>query len=57
MSSRRVDSAGAEEDLIRMDKAEFGLDNLYNKLCSESLTRKERAKQIQSSLQNNRSGR
>jgi uncharacterized protein YtpQ (UPF0354 family) len=40
-------SAGAEEDLIRMDKAELGLDNLYNKLCSESLSRKERAKHIQ----------
>ena len=40
-------SAGAEDDLIRMDKAELGLDNLYNKLCSESLTPKQRAKQIQ----------
>ena len=39
-------SAGAEEDLIRMDKAELGLDNLYNKLCSDSLTPADRAKQI-----------
>lgn len=40
-------SVGAEADVIRMDKAELGLDNLYNKLCSESLSTKERAKQIQ----------
>lgn len=40
-------SAGPEEDLIRMDQAELGLDNLYNKLCSESLSTKERAKHIQ----------
>lgn len=44
---KRNFSAGPEEDLIRMDKAELGLDNLYNKLCSESLTPKERAKHIQ----------
>lgn len=40
-------SAGPDEDVIVMDKAELGLDNLYNKLCSESLTAQERAKQIQ----------
>lgn len=40
-------SAGPEEDLIRMDKAELGLDNLYNKLCSEAPTPKERARHIQ----------
>ena len=39
-------SAGAAEDLIRMGQAELGLDNLYNKLCSEPLAPKERAKQI-----------
>ena len=39
-------SAGPEEDLIRMDKAELGLDNLYNKLCSEPLSAKERNRQI-----------
>lgn len=39
-------SAGPEEDLIRMDQAELGLDNLYNKLCSEALSAKERARQI-----------
>jgi uncharacterized protein YtpQ (UPF0354 family) len=44
---QRTFSAGPEEDMIRMDQAELGLDNLYNKLCSESLTSKERAKQIQ----------
>lgn len=43
----RTFSAGSEDDLIRMDKAELGLDNLYNKLCSESLSPKQRAKQIQ----------
>jgi uncharacterized protein YtpQ (UPF0354 family) len=45
-------SAGPEEDLIRMDKAELGLDNLYNKLCSESLSAKERAKHIQRHFEN-----
>jgi len=39
-------AAGPEEDMIRMGKAELGLDNLYNKLCSESLSAKERAKHI-----------
>jgi hypothetical protein len=39
-------SAGPDEDVILMDQAQLGLDNLYNKLCSESLTASERAKQI-----------
>jgi uncharacterized protein YtpQ (UPF0354 family) len=43
----RTFSAGSDDDVIRMDKAELGLDNLYNKLCSETLTTEARAKQIQ----------
>lgn len=42
----RAFAAGSEEDVIRMDKAELGLDNLYDKLCSESLTPQQRATQI-----------
>jgi len=45
-------SAGREEDVIKLDKAELGLDNLYNKLCSESMTASERAKQIQRHFEN-----
>jgi uncharacterized protein YtpQ (UPF0354 family) len=48
----RTFSAGREEDMIRMGKAELGLDNLYDKLCSESLTPSERAKQIQRHFEN-----
>lgn len=44
---QRKFSAGSEDDLIRMDKAELGLDNLYNKLCSETISAKERATHIQ----------
>jgi uncharacterized protein YtpQ (UPF0354 family) len=40
-------SAGREEDVIRLDQAELGLDNLYTRLCAESLTKSARAKQIQ----------
>jgi uncharacterized protein YtpQ (UPF0354 family) len=45
-------SAGRDEDVIKLDKAELGLDNLYNKLCSEPMTRSERAKQIQRHFEN-----
>lgn len=45
-------SAGREEDVIKLDKAELGLDNLYNKLCSEKMTASERAKQIHRHFEN-----
>lgn len=39
-------SAGSDDNVILLGKAELGLDNLYNKLCSESLTADQRGKQI-----------
>lgn len=45
-------SAGRDEDVIKLDQAELGLDNLYNKLCSEKMSASERARQIQRHFEN-----
>jgi uncharacterized protein YtpQ (UPF0354 family) len=45
-------SAGRDEDVIKLDQAELGLDHLYNKLCSEPMTASERARQIQLHFEN-----
>lgn len=42
----RAFSAGREQNVIHLDQAELGLDNLYGKLCSERLTGPEREGQI-----------
>lgn len=49
---QRKFTAGREENVILLDQAELGLDNLHDKLCSESLSPKERARQIQRHFEN-----